>query len=897
MSEENSNPTSESNGNATSNSVASISDKENQSTACHSTLGDVIDGNNNNTIYIDDVNGNQLVPDILHKTEESGIVEDSTSTNDAAGDQVVDGSENESREEDEEIKLIEMQISKGVLTTSMLDQEKELQQQQLEEEKHIVSEAMEEWETTVEKQRYTRLQHLLQKSNIYSMFLLKRIEEQKAENEKKKTRKSKEPESGKSEEDKDSPQTVPKRKSARKGKQKSTTYNITDYVDTEALKKISSESVVPHVSDKDDTQAKFAVEHHSSKTDSSETGNYETPKLLTGGTLRDYQKEGVEWLKVLFENGVNGILADEMGLGKTVQCIALIAHLIEKGVQGPFLVTAPLSTLPNWLSEFKRFTPDICSLIYHGIPDERAKLRKKFSRLHGEGSLKSFPVAITSYGIIMRDRAHLVKYNWKYLIVDEGHRLKDTKCLLIRELKAFSAANRLLLTGTPLQNKLSELWSLLNFILPDIFNDLNNFQAWFDFSAISESDGSEKIIKQEREHHVLERLHAILTPFLLRRLKCDVSLEVPPKKEIYVYATLTQKQKYWYKLLLDKTRLHDVLKDEKQSTPPSTPSLTPSGRTRRSCRRNTDYSVYDSDKLSYDELMEIMCEEDERKKEAKRTVSTPKTCERNIKIMNILMMLRKTCMHPYLLEYPLDPVTQDYRIDEELIASSGKTLLLDQMLPELKRRGHKILLFSQMTKLLDIMEDFCYLRDYKYTRIDGSTTLEDRQIKIEDFNKEPDVFIFLLSTRAGGLGLNLTAADTVIIFDSDWNPQQDLQAQDRCHRIGQTKPVVVYRLITANSVEERIVEVACEKRRLEKMVIHKERFKGTRDDTKLSPKELVELLQSSDHTAAINSDDISDARVLSPEQLDKLLDRSDMISGDTTVPEATDKDDKLFKVV
>ena len=833
---------------------------------------------------------NQLVPE--------GIDKPGDDKEDIAGeDQVVDENDNKickTSEEDEE-KMIAKQISDGVLTDSMLDQEKKLHQEHLEEEKEMVTKAMEEWETTVEKQRYSRLQHLLQKSNVYSSFLLQRIEEQKAENEKRKAREAKKAEKAKKEDNQESPQTVPDTKRGRKSKKKSTGYNITDYVDSEALKKSSKESIAAtFVPDKDDKN--LSIGHHSQEKNASQndTGEYKKPQLLIGGSLRDYQIEGLEWLKVLFENGVNGILADEMGLGKTIQCISLIAHLIENKVRGPFLVTAPLSTLPNWLAEFKRFTPGICAMIYHGTPDERAELRKKFGKLYGENPLKSFPVAITSYDIIMRDRRHLMKYKWKYLIVDEGHRIKNLKCKLISELKAFPAANRLLLTGTPLQNNLSELWSLLNFLLPDIFNDLNSFQAWFDFSAISESDGSEKIIAQEREHHVLERLHAILTPFLLRRLKSDVSLDVPPKKEVFVYAPLTQKQKHWYQLLLDKTRLFSELKGKKELV---APSFTPTGRVRRRCSHALNYSIFDDNKMSHEDVMKELVEEDARKKEAQQTVSTPETCERNVKVNSILTQLRKACMHPYLLEYPLDVETQDYRIDEEVITSSGKTLILDQMLPVLKKRGHKILLFSQMTKLLDILEDFCYLRKYKYSRIDGSTSFEDRQEQIDDFNSDPDIFIFLLSTRAGGLGLNLTAADTVIIYDSDWNPQQDLQAQDRCHRIGQTKPVVVYRLITANTVDQRVVEVAYEKRRLEKMIIHKEKFKGRLNEKHLTAKELMELLESTDHMAAINSDDITSNQVLSSEQLNKLLDRSDMLPGCENVAIKSSEDNQVFKIV
>ncbi|XP_042314372.1 lymphoid-specific helicase-like [Sceloporus undulatus] len=197
---------------------------------------------------------------------------------------------------------------------------------------------------------------------------------------------------------------------------------------------------------------------------------FQQPKLLTGGVMRWYQVEGMEWLRMLWENGINGILADEMGLGKTIQCIATIALMVERGVPGPFLVCGPLSTLPNWMAEFQRFTPKIPIMLYHGNQKERRAMIPKIRRR--EGSLNVHPVVITSFEIAMRDRNFLQNFSWKYLIVDEGHRIKNMNCRLIQELKRFNTDNKLLLTGTPLQNNLAELWSLLNFLLPDVFDDL-----------------------------------------------------------------------------------------------------------------------------------------------------------------------------------------------------------------------------------------------------------------------------------------------------------------------------------------------------------------------------------------------------------------------------------------
>ena len=232
----------------------------------------------------------------------------------------------------------------------------------------------------------------------------------------------------------------------------------------------------------------------------------------------------------LFENGLNGILADEMGLGKTVQVISFFAYMYEMKVKGPYLIVAPLSTLGNWMAELRRFCPSIPAVLYHGTPAQRVDKRKC---ILAESKL-GFPVVVTSFEVVMSDRKYLANLDWKYMVVDEGHRLKNLNCRLIRDLKTFKSANRLLLSGTPLQNNLSELWSLLNFLLPDIFDDLSSFQRWFDFAPDTElGDESEAI---------LTKLHSVLRPFLLRRLKMDVDLAIPSKKETLVFCAMTSKQ-------------------------------------------------------------------------------------------------------------------------------------------------------------------------------------------------------------------------------------------------------------------------------------------------------------------------------------------------------------------
>eukprot|EP00794_Sanderia_malayensis_P013930 gene13930-15382_t len=790
------------------------------------------------------------------------------------------------------------------VTQRMVDEEEQYIKEDEEEFGKVKGKGIQELEEAPEDQRFDRLKNLLDKSNVYAQFLLKRMDQQREDDKERREKKLKVQEKrAKKREEKtamvsssqESPGRSQPTRSTREKKRKredEATKHPTGKKGSKKRKVQSnqddSEQVVPEIEEDEVEESSQDVHGGESNENIGRIINGDVvserqPSLITGGVLRSYQLDGMEWLRGLYENGINGILADEMGLGKTLQCMSLIAYLIEQGIRGPFLVAAPLSTLPNWMAEFKRFCPKIVTLLYHGSKEERAAKRLKITRLvriDEKAKIKSFPVVITSYEIIMRDRADLYNHHWKYIIIDEGHRIKNLNCRLIRELKTYKTANRLLLTGTPLQNNLAELWSLLNFLLPDIFDDLYSFQEWFDFSAVEEDGGHEKIIAQEQEEHVLETLHAILTPFLLRRLKTDVDLSIPPKRELIVYAPLTKEQQEYYTGTLNRTILDKI---KKKKTPAVAIEYTNSGRPKRKSTTNV------------------------KKQQAAKASQSNKLAGSvvSIKMQNILMQLRKCCNHPYLLEYPLDPVTQNFKVDEDVINVSGKMRVLDRMLAELKKRGHKVLVFSQMTSMLDIIQDFCYWRSYEFSRLDGTMAIPERQEMIERFNNDPDVFLFLLSTRAGGLGINLSAADTCIIYDSDWNPQADLQAQDRCHRIGQKKPVLVFRLVTANTVDETVVERAASKRKLEKMVIHKGRFKGRQVSNKLSPLELLDLLKSKEHGQFSGE---GDENIITDECLDKLLDRSFFNSSNNpqlscrSKNQNTDNDDnnnnnEIFKVV
>ncbi|KAJ6257378.1 hypothetical protein Dda_8267 [Drechslerella dactyloides] len=468
----------------------------------------------------------------------------------------------------------------------------------------------------------------------------------------------------------------------------------------------------------------------------------ESPTYIQG-QMRDYQVAGLNWLISLHENGISGILADEMGLGKTLQTISFIGYLrFIRSIDGPHLVIVPKSTLDNWKREFARWIPDIHTLVLQGAKDDRQELINQ--RLLTE----DFDVCITSYEMVMREKHHLKKFAWKYIIVDEAHRIKNEESSLSKIVRMFDSQGRLLITGTPLQNNLHELWALLNFLLPDVFSSSEAFDQWF------ESSGHD-------QDTVVKQLHKVLRPFLLRRVKSDVEKSLLPKKECNIYVGMSQMQIKQYRNILEK----------------------------------------DIDALNGQNM-------------GKRESKT--------RLLNIVMQLRKCCNHPYLFDgaEPGPP----YTTDEHLVFNCGKMVVLDKLLRKMQQDGSRVLIFSQMSRLLDILEDYCIFRGYKYNRIDGSTAHEDRISAIDEYNKPgSEKFIFLLTTRAGGLGINLTTADIVILYDSDWNPQADLQAMDRAHRIGQTKQVHVYRFVTEDAIEEKILERAAQKLRLDQLVIQQGR--------------------------------------------------------------------------
>ncbi|CAD6185955.1 unnamed protein product [Caenorhabditis auriculariae] len=467
-----------------------------------------------------------------------------------------------------------------------------------------------------------------------------------------------------------------------------------------------------------------------------------SPFFIENGEMRDYQVRGLNWLINLQHNGINGILADEMGLGKTLQTISLLGYMKHvKNMSGPHLVIVPKSTLKNWGNEFAKWCPTIktCTV----IGDEAARndvLRDIVLPM-------KFDVCCTTYEMMLKIKSQLKKLSWKYIIIDEAHRIKNEKSKLSEVVRELKSRNRLLITGTPLQNNLHELWALLNFLLPDIFSSSEDFDSWFSNDSMAQNED------------IIQRLHQVLQPFLLRRIKSDVEKSLLPKKEVKVYVGLSKMQREWYTKVLMKDI--DIING--------------AGKVEKA------------------------------------------------RLMNILMHLRKACNHPYLFDgaEPGPP----YTTDQHLVDNSGKMVLLDKLLVKLQKQGSRVLLFSQFARMLDLFEDYCWWKKYEYCRLDGSTAHEERQKSIDEFNAEGSKkFLFMLTTRAGGLGINLATADVVIIYDSDWNPQSDLQAMDRAHRIGQKKQVRVFRLITENTVDERVIEKAEMKLRLDSIVIQQGRI-------------------------------------------------------------------------
>ncbi|CAI4949720.1 AVN_HP_G0110220.mRNA.1.CDS.1 [Saccharomyces cerevisiae] len=530
------------------------------------------------------------------------------------------------------------------------------------------------------------------------------------------------------------------------------------------------------------------------------------PSILVGGTLKEYQLRGLEWMVSLYNNHLNGILADEMGLGKTIQSISLITYLYEvKKDIGPFLVIVPLSTITNWTLEFEKWAPSLNTIIYKGTPNQRHSLQHQIR-------IGNFDVLLTTYEYIIKDKSLLSKHDWAHMIIDEGHRMKNAQSKLSFTISHYyRTRNRLILTGTPLQNNLPELWALLNFVLPKIFNSAKTFEDWFN-TPFANTGTQEKLeLTEEETLLIIRRLHKVLRPFLLRRLKKEVEKDLPDKVEKVIKCKLSGLQQQLYQQMLKHNALFVGAGTE--------------GATKGGIKG----------------------------------------------LNNKIMQLRKICNHPFVFDEVEGVVNPSRGNSDLLFRVAGKFELLDRVLPKFKASGHRVLMFFQMTQVMDIMEDFLRMKDLKYMRLDGSTKTEERTEMLNAFNApDSDYFCFLLSTRAGGLGLNLQTADTVIIFDTDWNPHQDLQAQDRAHRIGQKNEVRILRLITTDSVEEVILERAMQKLDIDGKVIQAGKFdnKSTAEEQEAFLRRLIEseTNRDDDDKAELDDDELNDTLARSADE-------------------------------
>ncbi|KAL7751193.1 hypothetical protein RI367_003399 [Sorochytrium milnesiophthora] len=540
------------------------------------------------------------------------------------------------------------------------------------------------------------------------------------------------------------------------------------------------------------------------------------PGWLEGGSLRSHQLEGLNWLLGNWRAGTSCVLADEMGLGKTIQVIAFLSYLFHEYKRYPFLIVAPNSTLDNWEREFNKWAPDMLAVVCPGVAKESAVVKQyeifRPKTSAGKASLCCHAVIVGYEGVLVNPE--LKGIPWDCLVVDEGHRLKNDESKLFTKLQDFTIFHKVLLTGTPLQNNVRELFNLMHFLEPDSFGDPIALAREFDMEQAGTS--SAQVDEKVRE------LHQKLRPHFLRRMKSAVLRDLPPKAEILVPVQMSALQR-------------ELIRDLYSS---SNEFLKALGRVASKGRLGGGTRV--------------------------------------LSLHNLLMQCRKVLSHPFLIdevEAGLGELTDPEAIHKRLITSCGKLDLLHKMLVRLKAEGHKVLVFCQFKATLDVLEDYLHEERWRYCRLDGDIERSARQDRIDLFNTDPETFVFLLSTRAGGVGINLTAADTVIIYDVDWNPHQDLQAIGRAHRIGQQRSVLAFKFVTVGSAEEKIVAVGRKKLALDHVVV--QRMKGDGDDVKVTEDDVMDVLKYG--AKAVFEEDArasSSGPTYDDTEIAKLLDRS-----------------------
>ncbi|XP_035180953.1 SWI/SNF-related matrix-associated actin-dependent regulator of chromatin subfamily A containing DEAD/H box 1-like isoform X1 [Oxyura jamaicensis] len=515
--------------------------------------------------------------------------------------------------------------------------------------------------------------------------------------------------------------------------------------------------------------------------------NVEQPSILNKSlTLKPFQTIGLNWLALLHSHGLNGILADEMGLGKTIQAIAFLAYLYQKGKTGPHLIVVPASTLDNWIREIHLWCPELKLLYYYGSQEERKNIRTDINN-----NVLDFNVIITTYKCAISssdDRRLFHRLNLNYAIFDEGHMLKNMSSVRYQHLMRINAKSRLLLTGTPVQNNLLELMSLLNFVMPHMFSSRAS-EIRRMFSSKIKSTEEQSMYEQDRIAHAKQ----IIKPFILRRVKDEVLKQLPPKKDHIELCAMSEKQEQLYCDLVNKLK-KSINGNEKKSD---------MGNVMMQLRKMANHPLLHRQYYTNDKL---------------RTMSTLMLKERTHfdanpdLIFEDMTVMTDFELHLLCKQYPH---VNDFKLDMDQILDSGKFRALERILSDLKAKGDRVVLFSQFTMMLDILEVFLKHWQHTYIRLDGKTHISDRIHLIDQFNTDMGIFVFLMSTKAGGLGINLTSANAVILHDIDCNPYNDKQAEDRCHRVGQTREVKVIKLISKGTVEESMLKISQQKLKLE----------------------------------------------------------------------------------
>lgn len=602
--------------------------------------------------------------------------------------------------------------------------------------------------------------------------------------------------------------------------------------------------------------------------------------------VKPYQMEGLSFLVHMYRNGMSAVLGDEMGLGKTLQTLSLFQYLkvtdpVTSEENRPFLVICPLSVLPSWTTEVAKWVPELKAITFHGTKQVRDRLKREILGaidrygVETKGTSKNdaidlsedpnpVDVVITSYEMFVSEQAWFKSaFVWRYVVLDEGHKIKSERTNVATSLQSLQAEHRLILTGTPLQNNLQELWSLLHWLFPEVFtaDTATGFQQAFDLT------------KGRASTSFMDSARGLLELIMLRRMKSSpgVDLGLEPKEEVLLFVPLTPMQRFWYTRLLTKVDtllLEDLFKaskvkaeeDVKQtSADDQKPTLAQNGASNTG---NLDVWA-DSKNIMVDAMQASESSDKDYRK-----------------LMNLLVQLRKACSHPYLLP---GSCPEPYVIGNHVRIASGKFIVLDKLLQELViKQGKKILIFSGWTRTLDIIEDLlAFVRNasgsgsLKYLRLDGSTVRAKRNLAIRMFNDpKSNCNIMLLSTRAGGLGINLTPATEVVFMDEDWNPQVTLQAEARSHRIGQTQKVTVYKLCTQGTVEEQMMSRIRKKMYLSVKVTgnmrnlhtdrrsnkrkHGEDFPGEDDTPQLDKSELKSLIRRGAQTLVTPEIDVNE---------------------------------------